>query len=264
MRLVRPRAIFFLCINAKDTTRNMSHSDDFASILQEVQKIKTQIEQTSGLTVDVNGNVISASGKRKELTPQQKGPEILVPSDECPAGLVACDEVEMARRGGSCPPEADAPHPAIFNNKGNRCYTHQGVSRSRSKLSSSERRTLTKNVRSLVLAAAKLVNNVNNIGHANTMCDKVESMYNSGDTKKDTAGRRAFCGTLLASDGSPRCKWENDRCESALSLPDSSAPSASSAPSDPSELERREELKLPDYDDNIDGVGVEPSTGLDL
>jgi hypothetical protein len=78
------------------------------------------------------------------------GKEIYLPGDTCPSGLVACDESKQ-----ECPGEEFRLEPGIYTNRGVRCYTRQGVARSR-ELSSQDKDTAVKGLRALVVEVAKL------------------------------------------------------------------------------------------------------------
>lgn len=74
---------------------------------------------------------------------------IYLPFEACPSGLVACDESM-----GNCPSDEYAVNPPIYTTEGHRCYTKQGVARSR--LSSKDKDVVVKGIRALVANVAKL------------------------------------------------------------------------------------------------------------
>ena len=74
---------------------------------------------------------------------------IYLPFDSCPSGLVPCDESM-----GNCPSDEYAVNPPIYTTEGHRCYTKQGVARSR--LSSKDKDVVVKGIRALVANVAKL------------------------------------------------------------------------------------------------------------
>ena len=79
---------------------------------------------------------------------------IFLPNKTCPAGLIACDPNE-----GSCPSDDHALNPPIYTQDGLRCYTKQGVRKSR--LSDGDRDVVVTGVRALVeqLSTLRDVNN---------------------------------------------------------------------------------------------------------
>jgi hypothetical protein len=178
----------------------------------------------------------SVSGYLKQPAPafgdsaDLRGRQIVLPSDECPAEFVACDAWDMARRGGSCPPEDQAPHPPMYTRRGDRCYTKQSVKRSREDLrGKSGRLTAMQNIRSLVLAAAKLNAKLAAIGQAEMSCSDVDTQFNNGTEEEKKDRRRAFCGTLMSPDGkAPRCQTNaSDMCEDVAG---GGGPAAATAP----------------------------------
>ena len=74
---------------------------------------------------------------------------IYLPFESCPSGLVACDESM-----GNCPSDEYAVNPPIYTTEGHRCYTKQGVARSR--LSSQDKDVVVNGIRALVGNIAKL------------------------------------------------------------------------------------------------------------
>ena len=74
---------------------------------------------------------------------------IYLPFESCPSGLVACDESK-----GKCPSDEYAVNPPIYTSEGHRCYTKQGVARSR--LSDKDKDVVVKGVRALVANIARL------------------------------------------------------------------------------------------------------------
>lgn len=155
----------------------------------------------------------------KALTNEPEGvvdkTPIVLPGD-CPGGLIPCDPQKMSKIGAMCPPITDDTAP-IYNSDGNRCITRDEIIKNNefilANISSSEKRKITQNVRALVLAAAKILAKLNDLGHANTQCSDVESMFVTGEGESEEvvkSRRRAFCGTLLKKDGTKKCNWSKD------------------------------------------------------
>jgi hypothetical protein len=76
--------------------------------------------------------------------------EIYLPGDKCPSGMIPCDESSDV-----CPSEEYRVEPGIYNKKGHRCYTKQGVRRART-LSKDDKNVAVKGLRALVIEVAKL------------------------------------------------------------------------------------------------------------
>lgn len=74
---------------------------------------------------------------------------IFLPNKTCPSGLVPCDPSE-----GSCPDEDSALNPPIYTQDGLRCYTKEGVRKSR--ISDGDRSVVVTGVRALVEQLATL------------------------------------------------------------------------------------------------------------
>jgi hypothetical protein len=101
-------------------------------LIQELQKL-------------LNKHFETASGRN----PNAANLPIFLPNKSCPSGLIPCDPNE-----GSCPDEDFALNPPIYTQDGLRCYTKEGVRKSR--LSNGERAVVVTGVRALVEQLATL------------------------------------------------------------------------------------------------------------
>lgn len=138
---------------------------------------------------------------------------IHLPTEECPADLVACDAWEM-----ECPPEEEGPNPAMVTSAGDYCYPKQSMARAK-RLNDGGRASALQSIRQLVVAAAKLNAKLAGIGQADIACIQVTPSMFYGDADEKKERQRQFCGTLMKSDGkNPKCTF-NDTYSTCAPMP---------------------------------------------
>ena len=145
--------------------------------------------------------------------------------DVCPPGYLACDGAD-----GECPDEAVyGSVPPMYNAAGEMCYVREGVLRARrSKVNELAKKARKQGrspydsraidvsvgtLREMVRLAGQLSRALTNVGQMeNVGCDTVNGFYPES-TEESKKGRRAFCETLLKSDGGRKCQiGANDQC----------------------------------------------------
>ena len=181
-----------------------SPNDDLNKMLEALKGLQGKLSTMT--SSDEWGSTVEYPSEAQNSNP------IYVP-DECPAHLEECDEDEMAQRGGSCPDDKEAPHPGIYNKRGNRCYTPQSVQRSVAKLKSSDKLTMIQNIRMMVTAAAKLNGKLaghNSCGEVNSESGPVKGKMKDGPNDPVMKRRRAFCGMMLDVNNKAKCHWDNE------------------------------------------------------
>ena len=97
--------------------------------------------------------------------------EIYLDSERCPSGMIPCDESKE-----TCPSPEFRVEPGIYTKAGNRCYTKQGVQRTR-KLSEDDKKVAVKGLRALVIEVSKL----------RDMNTEIDRILEEGSKKSDEA-----------------------------------------------------------------------------
>lgn len=194
---------------------DVDYTQVLRQMLEALQTVKSSVK-VAGMTKE------ELKARRAAAAAKYTGGDVYV--DQCPPGYLACDA------GDECPDEATyGSMPPMYNAAGEMCYVRQGVlemrrakvnelakkARKQGRLPQDTRQLQTSvaTLRELVGLAAKLSRALTNVGNLeNVGCDTVNAFYPDGD-ETSKKGRRAFCETLLTTDGGRKCQiGANDQC----------------------------------------------------